>query len=241
MRRLLITACALTALAACSPKPAANKTPSATNTAAEEPLRAGEPVVPGAPGATEAPAGVYKLDKHHSTLVLRVSHLGYSHYRMQFTNIDGELAFDPKNPTAMKVTASVDPRSLLLPDPPTGFKDTLLGKDWLDAGAHPQISFRSTKIDMTGPASANVTGDLTLHGVTKPVVLKLTFNGGNPANAMDGARIGFSGSGMFQRSDFGISYGVPAPGTNLGVGDRIDFTLETEWSSGQPTGPAPAH
>ena len=249
MRRLLTAACAIAALAACSPKAPTEKTATntttttTTTTTAAAPTPApvgGEPIVPGQPGQTSAPAGTYTLDPHHSTLVFRLSHLGFSHYRAQFAKMEGQLTFDPKQPQAMSVTATIDPKSLELPAPPAGFKEALLGKDWLDAAAYPQITFRSTKVDLTGANSARVTGDLTLHGVTKPVILDLTFNGGYAANAFDGARIGFSGHGAFRRSDFGISYGMPAPGTNMGVGDQVDFTLETEWNNGKPTGPAPA-
>jgi len=68
------------------------------------------------------------------------------------------------------------------------------------------------------------------------VVLETTFNGGYPANAFDGARVGFSARTSFRRSDFGVASGLPAPGTNLGVGDRVDVAVETEWNSGKPTG-----
>ena len=78
-------------------------------------------------------------------------------------------------------------------------------------------------------------------GVTKPVVLAVTFNGGWAANAYDGARIGFSAKGALKRTDFGIGSGVPAPGTNMGVGDRIEVAIESEFSSGKPTGPTPPH
>lgn len=246
MRRTLTAACALAALAACSPK---SETGNATNTATKAPAPAaaptsppsiGEPIVPEAPGQTNAPAGTYTMDPHHSTMVFRVSHLGFSHYRGQFTKMDGQMTFDPAHPEAISVTATIDPKSLSIPVPPAGFKDTLLGKDWLDAGQFPQITYRSTKVEPTGANTARVTGDLTLHGVTKPVVMELVFNGGYAANAYDGARIGFAGHGAFRRSDFGIKTGIPAPGTNMGVGDQVDFTLETEWSSGKPTGPAPA-
>lgn len=245
MRRHLLTgACAIAALAACSPKAPAQKTAANTTAPAAAPAaaapQAGEPVVPGVPGQTQAPAGTYTIDPHHSTLIFRVSHLGFSHYRGQFTKVDGQLTFDPAHPEAMNVAATIDPKSLEIPAPPAGFKDALLGKDWLDAGKYPQITFRSTKVELTGANTARVTGDLTLHGVTKPVTLETVFNGGYAANAFDGARVGFSAHGAFRRSDFGIAYGLPAPGTNMGVGDQVAFTLETEWSSGKPTAPAPS-
>ena len=77
-----------------------------------------------------------------------------------------------------------------------------------------------------------MTGDLTLHGVTHPVVLEATFNGGYKAGQMDpsGARVGFSAHGVFRRSDFGIAYGLPAPGATMGVGDEIEVNIESEFT-----------
>jgi polyisoprenoid-binding protein YceI len=236
----ITAAAALLGLCACSQtSPAGNATNTTTAAAATAAATPGEPVVPGAPGKTDAPAAIYKLDPAHSTVVFRLSHLGFSKYTASFATLSGELQFDPAHPEGMTVTATIDPKSLTLPTPPAGFHDTLTGPQWLDAAKYPQISFRSTKVDVTGPNTARVTGDFTLHGVTKPVVLETTFNGGYAPNAFDGARAGFSGKATIRRSDFGIGYGIPAPGTNLGVGDHIDVTLETEWNSGKPTGPAP--
>jgi polyisoprenoid-binding protein YceI len=69
--------------------------------------------------------------------------------------------------------------------------------------------------------------------VTKPVTLDVTYNGGWPANAMDGSRVGFSAHGVFKRSAFGMGMGVPAPGSNMGVSDDVDVAIETEFSSKQ--------
>ncbi len=229
MNRLLAT-CAVLALAACTPKP---PEPAKTVAAAPEPavsaLDAGITVPP-----NTAPAGSYKIDGSHTNLSFRVSHLGFSHYTADFDKVDGKLQFDPANPAAMTVEATIDPKSLDINTPPAGFHDQLMGKTWFDAQAFPTISFKSTKVVLTGPKTADVTGDLTLHGVTKPVTLAATFNGGYAANAYDGARIGFSGKGALKRSDFGMGYGLPAPGTNMGVGDNVEFTLETEFSNGEP-------
>lgn len=235
-RTITLTAgAALVLLAACSQKPATNTTAAANATTAAAP--AGEPVLD--PTKSDAPAGTYKLDPAHSTVVFRLSHLGFSKYTASFAKLDGELKFDPAHPEQIQVNVTIDPKSLTLPTPPAGFHDTLTGKDWLDAAKYPTITFRSTKVEKTGANTAKVTGDFTLHGVTKPVVIDATFNGGYAANAYDGARVGFSGKTTLRRSDFGMGYGVPAPGTNMGVGDNLDVTLETEWNSGKPTGPAP--
>ena len=231
MKRYLVT-CALAALAACAPKPAEQAKTEPAKAAAAAPA---DPLAEGitVPAST-APAGVYTLDKSHTNLSFRVSHLGFSHYTADFDKVEGKLQFDPANPSAMTVEATIDPKSLDLNSPPAGFRDQLLSKAWLDAPAFPGITFKSTKVEVTGPKTANVTGDLTLHGVTKPVTLATTFNGGYAANAFDGARIGFSASGVLKRSDFGIAAGLPAPGTNFGVSDNVAFTIETEFAKGGP-------
>ncbi|MDB5663406.1 MAG: polyisoprenoid-binding protein, partial [Sphingomonas bacterium] len=78
---------------------------------------------------------------------------------------------------------------------------------------------------------ARITGELTLHGVTKPVTLDAKYNGGWAGIDMDPhARIGFSATGSFRRSAFGVSFGVPAPGTNMGVGDEVQIAIEAEFS-----------
>ncbi len=219
MRRLMITiAVAVTALTACAPKT--------------------EPVARVAPAAAplppmDAPAGAYAMDLSHTSVTFRISHLGLSRYTARFTRADGRLAFDPANPAAQSVTATLDAGSLQTnyPTPELDF-DALIEKEFLDAATYPKITFVSTKVEPTGPRTARVTGDLTLHGVTRPVVLETTFNGGYKAGKMDpsGARVGFSARGVFRRSDFGIAYGLPAPGTTMGVGDEVEVSIESEFT-----------
>jgi polyisoprenoid-binding protein YceI len=162
--------------------------------------------------------------------------LGLSNYTASFSRVDGQLDFDPKNPAAMRVEATIDPASLTLNAPPAGFHDQLMGKDWFNAGQFPKMTFRSTKVEPTGANTAKVTGDLTLHGVTAPVVLNVTYNGGYPPNNFDpgGARVGFSAHGVVKRSAFGIAVGIPAPGTKMGVSDEVQVAIETEFSSKPP-------
>lgn len=187
-----------------------------------------------APAPPAPPAGAYTIDKAHTSVTFRVSHLGFSHYTARFANVDGKLKFDPAHPAAMAVEATIDPRSLALNTPPAGFHDELMGKNWFNAAAFPTITFKSTGVTLTGKNTAKVTGNFTLHGVTKPVTLDVTYNGGWPPNAMDGARVGFSAHGVFKRSAFGMGNGVPAPGSSMGVSDDVDVAIETEFSSGGP-------
>ncbi len=234
MRRLALSACALLALAACSPK---------VETAPEaKPKAAAGPITP---APTPAPAGLYLLDPSHTSVTFRVSHLGLSQYTARFTKVAGELNLDPARPEAATLKASIDPRSLETDYPHTDldFNAELHGPQWLDAATFPQITFTSTRIEMTGPSTAKVTGDLSLHGVTRPVTLETTFNGGYAPNGMDpmGSRIGFSAKGTLKRADFGIAYGVPAAGSTMGVSDAVEVIIETEFTrpADKPAATAP--
>ena len=181
---------------------------------------------------TAPPEGAYKIDKAHASITLRASHLGFSTYTTRFSRFDADLTFDPKDLAASKVVATIDASSFEMDAAPQMCLDIMKGPQMLDAAKYPQIVFKSESVRMTGVKSMEITGTLTLHGLTRPIVLTATYNGGYPGMPkMDPqARIGFSAHGSFNRSDFGIAYGVPAPGTTMGVGDLIDFSIEAEFT-----------
>ncbi len=185
---------------------------------------------PGEPAG--APAGEYRLDRTHASVVFRVSHLGFSFYTGAFTRFDASLFFDPAEFAASRLNATIEVNSLEVPAPPEGFRDELLGPKWFDAGNHPVMTYTSTRIEQTGPDTARVTGELSLRGQTHPVALELRFNGGYPG--LPGfdpqARIGFSAHGMLNRSDFGMTIGIPVAGSSMGVGDVVEFNIETEFT-----------
>jgi polyisoprenoid-binding protein YceI len=187
---------------------------------------------PAMPPVTAAPAGQYQLDKSHASLQLRVSHLGFSTYTTRFSRFDTELSFDPSNIPASKVVTTIDASSLEMDAAPAVCLDIVKGPQMLDTAKFPKIIFRSEKVRMTGAKSMEITGTLDLHGITRPVVLTGTYNGGYAGMPkMDPhARVGFSAHGSFKRSDFGITFGVPAPGTTMGVGDLIDISIEAEFT-----------
>jgi polyisoprenoid-binding protein YceI len=200
---------------------------------------------PGAP-ATEAPkvvvpkvqaeaallpVGAYKLDPAHSSLLFKVSHLGFSDYTAQFATFTADMHFEPTNPINSTLSVTVDPASLRLSSPPAGFEDEIKGEKYLDTKGFPAITFKSTRVEMTGDDTAKVTGDLTLHGQTHSVALRVKFNGGYAGHAYEPhARVGFSATGQFKRSDYGISLGVPEPGSKFGVSDNVDVIIETEFT-----------
>ena len=222
MKKVLMTG-VLLALAACSQ----HQTP-ATGTS-----QTNADTIPLASTA-EVPAGSYNLDRAHASLIFRVNHLGFSNYTARFKGFDAKLEFDPKNLAASKVTATVDPNSLEtdFPDPTkVDFNAQLKGDEWLDVAKFPEIRFESRQIDVTGENTVRINGDLTLHGVTRPITLEAKFNGGYAGHPMDpNARIGFSARGTLKRSEFGIAHGIPAPGTTMGVGDAVNVVIEAEFT-----------
>jgi polyisoprenoid-binding protein YceI len=182
------------------------------------------------PYAGKIPAGSYTLDKSHSTLIFRVNHLGFSKYTARFTVYDATLQFDPANLAAAAVDVTIDPASITIDNPPPGFADALRGAQWLDTQQFGQITFHSTKVDLVPDGPMRVHGELTLHGVRRPVVLAVTFNGGWAGHPLEPhARVGFSAQGSFKRSDFGITSGIPRPGNNVGVSDQVDLIIEAEF------------
>ncbi len=225
--KLFLAACALTPLLLVSVSGRAADKPAAQ---AEVPAASTAPV----------PAGAYSLDKAHGSLLFRVSHLSFSHYTARFSKFDAQLQFDPANPAASSLKVTIDPKSISADGAPEGFMATLAGPEWLDAAKYPEMTYRSTKVERTETNGLRINGQLTLHGVTKPVTLTGTYNGGYAGHPFDPhARIGFSAKGTLKRSEFGVAYGIPAPGTIMGVGDDVEIIVESEFT-GPPLADAAA-
>jgi polyisoprenoid-binding protein YceI len=242
MKRLVLLL-AFATLAACAQKDAppaqTQTTPTQNEPATAEP--AGEPSRTAAL-APDVPAGDYKMDPAHSSLIFRVDHMGFSRYTLRFRRFDAQLRFDPRNLTATQLTASVDPRSIEtdFPDPKYNFNAELAGPQWLDAVKFPEIAFRTIRVEDLGNQAMRVHAELTMHGVTRPIVLDATYNGGYVGHPMDPhARVGFSARGVLRRSEFGIAGGIPPAGGNMGVGDQVAVAIESEFN-GPPMSKAEA-
>ncbi len=225
MRTIFLAAASALALVACAP-------PAQT---------AAEPAAIAAPVTTEAPAGAYGLDLNHGSLLVRVNHMGLSKYTVRLNRFDADLQFDPANPSATTIVATVDTNSVDA-DFPGDYRVThpqstfaswnadIAGSDrWLNAGAFPEANFRSTSVTLTGANTADVVGDLTFRGVTKPITLHATFNGGQAGNDQGPAKVGLSAHGVFNRSEFGSTAFIPAPGTTMGIGDEVELVIEAEF------------
>ncbi|MEN0651804.1 MULTISPECIES: YceI family protein [Hyphobacterium] len=178
--------------------------------------------------ANELPAGRYSADPSHTTIQFSVDHLGFSIYRAAFSAFEITADLDPANPVDSRVEAVIPVGALQLPQPPEGFRDTLLGPEWFDEGEYPSIRFVSTAIEMTGETTADIHGELTLHGVTQPVMLAAHYNGGWAGHIYDpNARIGFSVTAEISRTAFGMGFGTPSEAMP-GVSDTVHITIETE-------------
>ena len=166
----------------------------------------------------KVPAGTYVLDKRHASLIAKTLHMGFSHYTLRFDGLDGGFTYDPANWQATKVNISIDPKSIDTEIPT--FNKQVAG--FFEPDKYPAITFVTTSA--TGSeGKGTVTGDLTFHGVTKPVTLDVTFNGSGPGMLGAGTRMGFSGTGRIKRSDFGVT------NEKQFAGDDIDLSFEIEF------------
>lgn len=180
------------------------------------------------------PAGTYTLEKSHASLIFKVDHLGFSNYTARFKKFDATLQFDPNNPSAANLVATVDVNSLETdyPDPQKhDFNKQLLGAEWFEAIKFPKMTYRSKKVTVSDGNKLHIEGELDLHGIKQPVSLDATYNGGYAGHPMDPhARIGFSAQGSLKRSLFDIAYGIPEAGSKMGVGDTVQIIIEAEFS-----------
>ncbi|GIL41229.1 YceI family protein [Roseiterribacter gracilis] len=164
----------------------------------------------------------YTLDSTHAHVQYSVDHLGFSTSRGAFRDVSGTLQLDVAKPETAKLNVTI---------PIAGFDsfdkkrdEHIKSADFLDAAKYPDMTFTSTKVQKTGPKTAKVTGDLTLHGVTKPVVLNVTLHKQGEHPVLKKAWAGFSATGTIKRSDFGISAGIPF------VSDAVQITLDAEFA-----------
>ncbi|MDJ0627163.1 MAG: YceI family protein [Rhodobacter sp.] len=173
-----------------------------------------------AAGAAVADPEAYVLDASHSQIVFSYNHLGYSTNWGMFSGFEGEIQFDQDDPAGSSVTVSFPVMSMF-----TGWEarfDHFMSADFFGATEDEMVTFASTGIEVTGDSTARITGDLTLNGVTKPVVLDATLNqtGDHPMAKKPWA--GFTASTTLLRSDFGVGNFAPF------VSDEVEVMISIE-------------
>lgn len=171
---------------------------------------------PGAPDVSRVAAATYKVDSNHTQVVWSLDHMGFSILYGMFGSMSGTLTLDPAKPNDAKVSIEIPMSGITTPS--AGFSKHLASADFFDAEKFPTAKFVSTSVVVSGQ-TAKITGDLTLHGVTKPVVLDAKFTGAG-ANPMSKApTVGFSATAKLKRSEFGLGRVVPV------VGDDVDLKI----------------
>lgn len=174
----------------------------------------------GAALSAQAAPVTYQLDPGHTMVLFSWNHFGYSNPTADIGIGQGTLVFDEQNPSKATVDVTM-PLSALDTHVPALDKH-LKQPDFFDAAKYPTITFKSTNVESLGNNKFKVTGDLTVHGVTKPVVLDATLNKVGPHPMTKAQAIGFDATGTVKRSDFGMGAYVPM------VSDEIQLRITTE-------------
>ena len=171
---------------------------------------------PSAPNTTYASA-LYKLDKPHTQILFSVDHMGYTKSHGSFLNYDGSFRFDRAHPENSTVQVTIQTDSLELGDQVWNQHT----KEYFHTDKFPTMIFKSTAVKVTGANTGDITGNLTLLGVTKPVVLHTTFNKADKS-PFGGYAAGFTATTSLNRSDFGMKEGIPM------VSDKVDILIEAQ-------------
>jgi polyisoprenoid-binding protein YceI len=161
----------------------------------------------------------YKIDPNHTNVLASWDHFGFSRPSANFGQADGTIVYDADNigQSSVKVTLPLTGLNAFVAD----FDAHLRSKDFFEADKYPDANFASTKVEAAGSNKLRVIGDLTMHGVTKPVVLDVTLN--KSAAGRDGQpRIGFDATTTIKRSDFGLGLFAPK------VSDEVNIRITTE-------------
>ena len=166
----------------------------------------------------------YTIDSAHSSAQFTVRHMMITNVRGSFKKVTGSIVYDPETHTESSVEATIDAGSISTNDEQRDAH--LRSGDFLDAEHYPAITFKSTKVEHTGDDEAKVTGDLTIHGVTKPVVLRVEGPTPESKDPWGNARIGLSAFTKIKRSDFGLTWNAALETGGLLVGDELKIDID---------------
>ena len=163
-------------------------------------------------------ADSYKLDPVHTQIMFTVNHLGFSNPTGSFVKFDGGFDFDENNFENSSAHVTIQTNSIDMNN--ATWNEHLSGEQWFDVAKYPTMEFKSTKVVKTGAKTMDVTGDFTLHGVTKPVTLKVIFN--KKGDQMGKQKAGFNATTTIDRTQFGMSTYAPM------VGSEVDIRINVE-------------
>ena len=166
----------------------------------------------------------YKIDPAHSSAQFVVRHMMITNVRGGFNNLQGAVVYDPQNPSTSSIDVVIDANTINTLEPA---RDThLKSVDFLDVEKYPTITFKSGTVTPDGDGSLDLKGDLTIHGVTKPVVLKVEGPTGEEKDPYGNIRVGASASTRINRSEFGLKWNAALETGGVLVGDQVKIELE---------------
>jgi polyisoprenoid-binding protein YceI len=183
-------------------------------------------------------AAVYDIDPAHTSAQFAIRHLMVSTVRGDFRKVTGTVTLDEKDVTKSTVEATIDVASIN-----TGIEkrdEHLRSPDFFDAASHPTMTFKSKKIEKVGEGKLKITGDLTLHGTTKEVVLDFEGNLTPVKDPMGKTRIGGMATTKINRKDFGLAWHKTLETGGVVVGDEVTITIDTELTQQQAAADAAA-
>ena len=160
------------------------------------------------------------LEPVHTQILFFCDHLGFSKSQGEFLKFNGHFSFDPENPSTAKAEVSIDAASIDMDH--AKWNDHMRNSDFLDVEKYPTIEFKSVHVEAQSDKQALVHGELTMLGQTHPVILKVSHNKSGVHPFSGNYIAGFSASTTIKRSQYGMTYGLPA------LGDEIEIRLEIE-------------
>ena len=162
---------------------------------------------------------IWKIDPNHTAAQFSVRHMGISTVRGAFTKVSGTVDYDPTNLSKTSIDATIEATSV---DTRVEMRDNdLRSANWFDVAKFPTLTFKSKSVQLAGEGKLKITGDLTIHGVTKEVVLDVDGPSAPVTDPRGTSHVGASATTKIQRTEFGV-------GTNPMVGDDITITIDTE-------------
>lgn len=180
----------------------------------------------------------WTLEPNHSVAAFSGRHMMVTTVRGTLGTVNGTIEFDPANPSAARVEASIDTAGLN-----SGVADRdnhLRSPDFLDVANYPTVDFKSTRVEVTGENTAKVHGDLTIRGVTKPIVIDAEFLGQGVSPFGD-TRAGFAGTTKINREDWGLTWNMALEAGGMLVSKDIKIELDVQAVLVTETAPATAN
>jgi len=168
----------------------------------------------------------FQIDPRHSSAQFAVTHLMISTVRGQFHQVNGTVIFDDADPSRSSVNVTIDATTVDTQEPDRD-KD-LKSPNFFDVAKYPAMTFKSTKVESAGPGKLQITGDLTIHGVTKSVVLNVTAPKPAIKDPWGLQRTAVTGTTKINRQDFGITYNKTLDSGGVMVSNDVDITLDVE-------------